>query len=253
MSSIFCLNINIYITVYYTAWEIVPCLSGVHHPFPADEMMHLPTGHDILLYSSVPSNNTALDRVSEPHHDEALRQELHHQITFAETRHDVGDVGGFVGRLFDVVHQARKHDVSRRSGPSVCGTKGLGTPRCCARELQAGVNNLCTSTDESVDVCLQLQSRAPPARDLGYSPMLLSQVFLSCILLEQVFGHGALIDPASRNSFDREDPGFQHGKGSDCNCGDPQSGCDTGSRVGMNGQGESLAPTTIIIIVVVCK
>ena len=48
--------------------------------------------------------------------------------------------------------------------------------------------------------------------------------------------HGALVQPPSRNAFDRMLPAFQAGRTSACNCGNPATGCNVSSRQPMNGQ-----------------
>ena len=64
-------------------------------------------------------------------------------------------------------------------------------------------------------------------------------LLLSCILLiSQVYSHGALIYPPSRNAIDRILPEFFNGKwpsnSSGCNCGG-KNGCDVGVRASGNG------------------
>jgi len=51
-----------------------------------------------------------------------------------------------------------------------------------------------------------------------------------------VLGHGSLISPLPRNSFDRDLPQYQDGRTSECNCGNTTSGCGVGFREGMGGQ-----------------
>ena len=51
-----------------------------------------------------------------------------------------------------------------------------------------------------------------------------------------VHSHGALVQPPSRNAFDRMLPAFQAGRTSACNCGNPATGCNVSSRQPMNGQ-----------------
>eukprot|EP00040_Diaphanoeca_grandis_P027648 m.157851 g.157851 ORF g.157851 m.157851 type:complete len:387 (-) comp31067_c5_seq2:77-1237(-) len=62
------------------------------------------------------------------------------------------------------------------------------------------------------------------------------RAFISGTLVAVVFGHGSLISPPPRNSFDRNLPQYQGGRTSECNCGNTTSGCGLGFRHGMGGQ-----------------
>ena len=55
--------------------------------------------------------------------------------------------------------------------------------------------------------------------------------------LTLVGGHGGLVYPPARNSFDRTLPRYFGGKGSKCNCGNETAGCERGLRASMDGQG----------------